>query len=522
MSRLVVRVENDVVTFSDPTNPSSSCSVEFQRTLRIPDDNKVYPLPSSLGKFPVHKVDDFPNTVPSTWKQHGGVFLPMYQREAMWIKLNGVKNYPKAMKIGVGKVNAISGENWTQHININPNSGENWTQRINKNPIESEQDYIVIPEQPWIDGINAGQGYVKQFVAMPLGSGTTIESQVTGKEEFGGIQIMAFNAKEDRRAQKFPPFGFNTTRFSPPNQPNSIFGPTTTAPTPMVPFYSFAPQSQAIPNNLFGGNSSTGQGILFGSTGFNSGTSTSSFTFGNAYPQQQQQQQQSQAREMGMSAGGKIKQKILTDPYGADFWDQNAFGRVYVHIVNAEMYQKITGNPLPSTPITAQTYTNMGYPWYDIYDSDKNGVPSSNILSNVKTVKQIEQSNPFNFQWPQNDSSIDINQVKTTQPDSRSTIQFLTPTAPPLPTQLLFSNPVAKHEHVWCDNCKKTPIEGVRYKCANCVDYDLCPTCEVGADLIHDPTHVFIKVRKPINARFTSPLINYNLYITGTGPSFTF
>ena len=38
----------------------------------------------------------------------GGFFLPMYQREAMWIKLTSRE--PFAIKIYVGGVNAVSGE----------------------------------------------------------------------------------------------------------------------------------------------------------------------------------------------------------------------------------------------------------------------------------------------------------------------------------------------------------------------------------------------------------------------------
>ena len=59
--------------------------VDFQRTLRIPDDNREYPLPLGLGSFPLQHVDDHAARTPESWRRHGGVFLPMYQAEAMWI-----------------------------------------------------------------------------------------------------------------------------------------------------------------------------------------------------------------------------------------------------------------------------------------------------------------------------------------------------------------------------------------------------------------------------------------------------
>ena len=47
--------------------------------------------------------------------------------------------------------------------------------------------------------------YIRQFVAMPLGSGYTVEGQITGAEEFGGIQILAFEPKPGRFPDAPPP-----------------------------------------------------------------------------------------------------------------------------------------------------------------------------------------------------------------------------------------------------------------------------------------------------------------------------
>lgn len=30
------------------------------------------------------------------------------------------------------------------------------------------------------------------------------------------------------------------------------------------------------------------------------------------------------------------------------------------------------------------------------------------------------------------------------------------------------------HQNVCCDNCRAVHIQGIRYKCATCPDYDLC------------------------------------------------
>ena len=49
------------------------------------------------------------------------------------------------------------------------------------------------------------------------------------------------------------------------------------------------------------------------------------------------------------------------------------------------------------------------------------------------------------------------------------------------------------HNHVTCDECGQRNIEGVRYKCAVCADFDLCEKCEVAST--HD--HPFLKIKHP-------------------------
>lgn len=51
------------------------------------------------------------------------------------------------------------------------------------------------------------------------------------------------------------------------------------------------------------------------------------------------------------------------------------------------------------------------------------------------------------------------------------------------------------HRGVQCNSCGALPIQGIRYHCINCYDYDLCEACEAG--LVHIKTHVFLKIRLP-------------------------
>ncbi len=51
------------------------------------------------------------------------------------------------------------------------------------------------------------------------------------------------------------------------------------------------------------------------------------------------------------------------------------------------------------------------------------------------------------------------------------------------------------HKDTRCDECHATPIEGRRYKCLQCENYDLCTACY--ERVCHIPGHVFASLKKP-------------------------
>ena len=180
---MIELLNNELTCRFPKVHKKAKCGIDFQRTLRIPDDNREYPLPPGLGRFPVDHVDDFADKLPDVWRMHGGVFIPMYQSEALWVNFSG--DYPCAVKIAAGKINAVSGEPWSNGLSADP------------------QDYVVIPEQPWLDGFNVSADFIRQFVAMPLGEGFTAEEQITGKAEHGGLQIIVYPMKRDVYIEHF-------------------------------------------------------------------------------------------------------------------------------------------------------------------------------------------------------------------------------------------------------------------------------------------------------------------------------
>jgi hypothetical protein len=304
----MIELNDDRLMFTFPdVHEDAKLSIEFQRTLRIPDDDSEYPLPPGLGQFPLCLVDDYKSTVPERWGEHGGVLLPMFQSEAMWIRFNSLDcEYPFAVKVATGKINAVTGDAWSNDLHQKP------------------QDYLVAPDQPWLDGYCVEKGIIRQFVAMPLGSGYSAEEQLTDKAEHGGVQLIVYPMKREayEKYKKRYESRYNVDACY------SIIG------------------DKSIP-------------------------------------------------DMGLAPGGKMRQEIYDDTYGFDVWDKNHSSRCFVHITNSLVWREITGKQPPTTPPTAQEYTNEGLPWFDYY-SDKAALQGTFKFDGVKSVIKMGEEKKDN------------------------------------------------------------------------------------------------------------------------------
>ena len=327
----------------------------------------------------------------------------------------------------MGKVNALSGETWDESMKQH-----------------HVQDYVVCPLQPWLDGINSGDGYIKQFIAMPLGSGYTVEHQVTGEDKHGGAQVICYAPHEDKRVKQATRHRINnavhTLKSEPISSSSHTYVDDDSCPRDMndadelyyAPFHTHQhhQQSQAL-YSLTQTNSQTVMedfahlsqqdeklDILLGQIKTIGGiaNSISDELEKQAHLLETKQKESrhtphTEAKELGLAAGGKMSQQIVEDPYGFSFWDESTKARVFIHIVNSAMFYQITGDVVPPSPITAQTYSSYKYPWYDFYDETVGSVPKSNILSQVKSVKEVDQEKHLPPQ--QDDSTVQINNVKT-------------------------------------------------------------------------------------------------------------
>lgn len=180
----MITLKNEQLVFRFPhIDKDAGIRIDFQRTLRLPDDGRDYHLPPGLGRFPLRHIEDFDLGVSNHRKARGGIIMPMFQTDALWLNFSslgyGRQELPVALKIGAGKINAVSGEKWSDGLSQHP------------------QNYVVLPEQPWLDGFNVEKDKVRQFVAMPLGQGYTVEEQIDPESDVGGIQIEAIPMKKE-------------------------------------------------------------------------------------------------------------------------------------------------------------------------------------------------------------------------------------------------------------------------------------------------------------------------------------
>ncbi|MGW7256660.1 hypothetical protein [Streptomyces sp. NPDC054834] len=292
-------------------------AVRFVRTLRLPESG-THPLPPGLGEFPVRRIADPANnadTVPEEWRARGGVMLPVYLREAMWLSFAGTTE-PAALQVGVGKVCAVSGEPFGDRLSRDP------------------QNYLVLPRQPWLDGINSGNGTVRQFVAVPLGLGATVEGQVTGEEVWGGIQLRSFPLREDRLAEWREEQRARQER-------TRGYGAAPAGAIPMAP-------AAAPPSAPAGRPRRTAA--------------------------------------MGLGVGGSMRQEVYRDDRPLTDWSGEPSGRVFVHLVTPPEWRRITGEAPPPSPVDRAAYTRAGLPWYDYYDQDAEDLAPADALEPVKPV----------------------------------------------------------------------------------------------------------------------------------------
>jgi hypothetical protein len=299
----------------------------------------------------------------------------------MWINFQSRDKF--AVKIYVGGVNAVSGEPSTDTEQTRARRYKLLSER------KSIQDYIVTPKQLWLDGIASQDGTVRQFVAMPLGSGYSVEAQITGADLIGGLQLEVVPAKEILSASFIAPIPLVMVK--PAGTPHfNVYVKTLTGKTitlviselhTVYEMKHLIQDREGIPPDQ--------QRLVYEGQQLEDRHKITKYAIssesdvhlvlrlrGGGDP----------TVEMGIAAGGLIKQTIKKDRNDPTIWETDKGTIFNIQILNSAAFTAFTGEAPPKTPISAETYAAHGYPYYDIYDEKTSGIEGD--FSGVQSVAE--------------------------------------------------------------------------------------------------------------------------------------
>jgi hypothetical protein len=399
----MLELKSNQLVFSFPeVHPDARLTITLHRTFRIPDDGKKYPLPPSCGFFPVRHVDDFKDKVPEKWVGRGGVMVPLYQSEALWLAFDPqysnlhMHHYAFAIKVATGKVSALTGKKWSKKL--------------------KDGDYMVSPGQPWLDGYVVDGGTIRQFVAAPLGLGVTAEEQITGEAEFGGLQIEVvpmdqakFEARWPKRPPPPPNFGGGFGRRI---GGGGLLRSAVAQKKSALPVHDSYKGAFPVPAAAGASNySATDIKVLSADEarakrpemyreektkgGVHEGVATMDFMSLDRERGVEIGEDSLELSEvnldMGLAAGGKMEQQIFKDPFGLSDWSSTVKSRCYVHMCNSLGWEHLTGTKPPTIPMTSAHYASKGFPWFKYYEEGAKSLSGTEKTKGLKSVAEFQK-----------------------------------------------------------------------------------------------------------------------------------
>lgn len=313
-----------------------SLELTLHRTVRVAEGNKTSNLPPSLGHIETFKVSDYKNC-PVSWDRDA-VFVALRDTEALWMSFS--TRDPLALLVGAGGMNALNGEKLGTKL--------------------KEDNYLVTPPQPWLDGWKSDEDHVYQFTATPYekGNGLSVAEQLMGeKSKTGAIGIAVFELRDKYKHVRinesvnyiyYPDSGAYTMDYGYPSYSSNSFNA------------SGLVKCSAMSVNSLSGKNYSGKGSSNGPL--------------------------RSVAEMGIGRGGKIHQKVYPDPYGLKQWKSAPETLQAIYIVNAESFEYITGRRFPK-PVDHSSYQGM---WYDVNDNNSKDIAGTPIFDKLKTTTKSD------------------------------------------------------------------------------------------------------------------------------------
>lgn len=194
------------------------------------------------------------------------------------------------------------------------------------------QNYLVLGSQPWLDGFHDGPEIVRQFTARPEGQGLHSPHALSGEDRWGGLQLQSVPLRPEE-------FWRQSLKAALHTRWDELMTPV-----------RHRPLQSAV---MSGG-----------------------------------------APEWTTRVGGKIRLRIVPDPYGIPAWDTSLSSRCFAHLCLAEDWQRLTGIRPPQKPPTAADYRAAGVSWSDL-EGGKSPDQGDSILSELISAEVQNSRSPI-------------------------------------------------------------------------------------------------------------------------------
>lgn len=311
--------------------------VEVIHAVKVDLDDKAHKLPDGIAVLDEHIVADY--FCPDEWSKDGR-FILVEEDMPLWFDLRG--NMQRcACLMSIQKVNPITGK---------PAKLDDGLQ---KNP---EQNYLVLPEQQWIDGYPES-GKVVQFRVTKQGQSLAVNEFVLPPElqDSHAIAFAFFLPKrpeKERPVVQFPSIGSSPWAPSPSPSPmrgggrgrrgrlhtgavygSSGFGDSTRWQKKLRPAgacCNISPPDDEQPQVL--------ASFDMDSMAEDSGTKTASFDDVDEIVSQSNLDALNNA---AMGAGGRIEQEIITDPNTVEYYQEKPAAVLILYMALPALFQAI-------------------------------------------------------------------------------------------------------------------------------------------------------------------------------------
>ncbi|KAE9369833.1 hypothetical protein N431DRAFT_560557 [Stipitochalara longipes BDJ] len=396
--------------------------ISLRRTIRIPDNGTAYELPPDCGPFPIYSVKQYKSNLPEHMAGKGGLFVPIYEREAMWIKFKSQRSF--AIKIHAGGINAVSGEPQTEDI------ATMLKRKLLLTEGKTIQDYVVAGSQLWLDGIATNDGKVMQFVATPVDSGYSVEAQINGKDTIAGLQFEIIPTKRKPMFLHVMTLAGKHIQFQVEACMTIAHVKRLIEVREGIPYNdrrivtrwndrAWLDDCHTLAHYNITDEETIYVIVRLRGGGYSDPKDLAKMQEKKALAKDRQLQEEIKAEvksEMAVAPGGFINQTIVRDPVPAEDWDVKNVVMFNLQLLNAAAFEHLIGIKAPPTPISPALYQQYGYPFFKLYE-EKSGINGSFL--GLQSVAQLDRKEGLTTN-PDEEADLDFPLVELNSIDKKT------------------------------------------------------------------------------------------------------